>query len=320
MPEGFTFEATFDGIRIDVLSSQVSHGRAVVPHRFPKRDGADLEDMGREPFVCTMEFLFIDNRDALAAAKNRGLTGGGADTGNWQDRFTEFDAIVGEDTPRVLIHPYVGAVNCRISNFSHSADGETQPSIRASATFTEEISLPPVFAAGGGAQTRASSQEVRASQVGADNALEDVGLSSDLPQEATAEAEAWEADPELSAREVQLQMATKNNELSAELDALGVAFDLDMHPIMRSYTELQYNLRRSADAFTATTTRIVIITVTEPTPLRVIAARFYGAEQAERRFGELLDLNPEIRDPSLVPSGTTLQAYSRRVASGRLVA
>ncbi len=320
MPQGFIFEASFDGIRIDVLSTDVQHGRTVVQHRFPKRDGADLEDMGRAPFVCTLEFIFIDNRGSQPEAKLRGLTGGGEDTGNYQSRFEEFNAAVDADEPRVLVHPYEGAVRCRISNFSHRAAGAGQPAINASATFTEEISLPPVFAAGSGAQTRASSQDVRAAQVGADDALAAVGLSSTLPAEATLEAEAWEADPELSTREVQLRMASLNNRLSTDLEDLETSQNLDRHPIMRNYTLLQYNLRRAADAFTATTTRIVIITVTEPTPLRIIAARFYGASEAERRFDELRELNPSVRDPSLVPAGTELQAYSRRVAPRRLVA
>lgn len=320
MPEGFTYEASFAGIRIDVLSSQIQHGRVVVPHVFPKRDGADLEDMGREPFVATMEFVFIDNRGATTQAALRGATTGADDSGNYLDRFNEFNGLVQSGAVRILVHPYEGAVNCRVSNFSHSADGEGQPAIRCSATFTEEISLPPVFAAGAGAQTRASSQDVRAAQVGADDALAEVGLSSDLTGDATAAAEAWEDGTELSARGVQLEMAALNNRLSTELDALEAGSDIDRHPVMKQYTLLQHNLRRAAEAFTTTTTRIVAITVTEPTPLRVIAARFYGADQADRRFDEMIELNPSIRDPSLIPANTELKAFSRRVEPGRLVA
>jgi hypothetical protein len=49
----------------------------------------------------------------------------------------------------------------------------------------------------------------------------------------------------------------------------------------------------------------------------VIAARFYGAAEAERRFDEMRELNPEIRNQSIIPSGTELTAYSRVVEPRR---
>lgn len=307
MPPGFTFEASYDGIRIDVLSSTIRHGRTVVAHQFPKRDGATNEDMGREQFVCSLQFLFIDHRFVAEGE------------GNWLDRFRAFDIAVDDDKPRVLVHPYEGAVRCNVSDFSHDADGAGEPVITASAMFSEEISLPPVFVAGAGAQTRASAQDVRAEAVQAEQSLDEIGFDPSLVQFAAAEADRWEGDPDLSAREVQLQMAVINQNLNRELDELEVATDLSRHPIHKQYTRLQHSLRRAAEAFTTTTTRIVQINVLEPLPLRVIAARFYGAEQAERRFREMRDLNPAIRNPAVIPAGTTLKAYSRGTAPRRFV-
>ena len=307
MPAGFTFEASYDGIRIDVLSSNIRHGRDVVPHKFPKRDGATNEDMGRQQFVCTLQFLFIDHRFVPEGE------------GNYQDRFESFNRIVDDGKPRVLVHPYEGAVRCNIGDFSHDADGSGQPVIMASATFSEEIDLPPVFVAGAGAQTRASAQDVRAESIQAERSLEDVGFDPSTVQFAAAEADRWEGDPDLSAREVQLQMAVINQNLNRELDELEVATDLSRHPIHKQYTRLQHSLRRAAEAFTTTTTRIVQINVLEPLPLRVIAARFYGAEQAERRFREMRELNPAIRNPAIIPAGSVLKAYSRGTAPRRFV-
>lgn len=308
MPPGFTFEASFAGIRIDVLSSTITHGRDVIAHKFPKRDGATNEDMGRQQFNCVLQFLFIDNRFVPEGE------------GNYQERFEAFNKIVDDGTPRVLVHPYEGAVRCNVADFTHDADGNTQPVINASASFMEEIDLPPVFAAGAGSQTRASAQDVRAEAVQAESSLEEVGFDPSTVQFAAEEAARWEGDPELSAREVQLQMAVINQNLNRELDELEVATDLSRHPLHKQYTRLQHSLRRAAEAFTTTTTRIVSINVLEPLPLRVIAARFYGAEQAERRFREMLDLNPAIRNPAIIPAGTTLKAYSRGTAPRRFVA
>lgn len=310
MSAGFTYEASFDGIRIDVLSASIRHGRRVIAHEFPKRDGADLEDMGRAPFVCDLQFLFIDYR-ATETEKT---------VGNYEDRYLKFAAAVSTGEPRVFVHPYEGAVKCRVGDFQTNASGDGALMISASATFTEEISLPPVFAPGAGAQTRASAQDVRSEALAAIEAFEAGDYSTVLVERSITEAEAWEQDPTLSAREVQLRMASLNNELAIELDSLEAARDITKHPIMKAYTRLQYSLRRAAEAFTSTTTRIVTIHVIEPLPLRVIAARFYGAKEGERRFDELRDLNPAIINPGLIPAGTELKAYSRETAPRRLVA
>jgi prophage DNA circulation protein len=305
MPDGFLYEAEFAGFKLDVISSRIEHGRAVVEHLYPKRDGADLEDMGREPFRCTMEFLFIDHRFASASE------------GDYQQRFETFNAIMQSGEARVLVHPYEGSVNCRAVDFSHDGTGDNQSVITASATFVEEITIAPVFAAGAGAQTRVSVQDAAGAQVSTDQALEELGLTSDVTADALAAVESWQADPTLSARRVQLEMASINNRLNAELDAFDAYDDVTRFPLVKEYTLLQYTMRRAAESFTTTTTRIVKLKVTEPLPLKVIAARFYGAAQAERRFGELRELNPELHDPLLIPRNTELRAYAPSTESRR---
>ncbi len=308
MADGFQFEASFDGIAMDVLSTNVAHGRAVIAHKFPKRDGAATEDMGREEFVATVQFIFIDNRFIERGA------------GNYQDRFEKFDAAVDEGKPRIFVHPYAGAVRCNVHNFSHDADGEGQPVIRCTATFVEDITLAPVFVAGAGAQTRASFQEVNADSQLLERSFEEIGFVSVVIDRVLDAVARWESDPTLSAREVQNQMGVLIRELNDELLTLPVANDLSLYDVLKGYTLLTHSVRKAAESFTSTTTRIVTVRVTEPLPLRIIAARFYSADEADRRFEEMRELNPSIRDPSLIPTGTELKAYSRRVEPRRLSA
>lgn len=308
MAEGFVFEASFDGIRMDVLSTSVQHGRAVIPHMFPKRDGAATEDMGREQFIASVQFIFIDNNFIPEGE------------GNFADRFRDFDNSVDEGKARIFVHPYVGAVRCNVSNFTHDADGDGQPVIRCNATFVEDITLEPVFVAGAGAQTRASFQEVNAESQLLTPRFEEIGFVSLVIDRVLDAVGRWESDPTLSAREVQSQMGVLIRDLNDELNTLNVAGDLSLYDILKGYTLLQHAVRRAAESFTATTSRIVTIRVTEPLPLRIIAARFYGADEAERRFEEMRELNPQIRDPSLVAAETELKAYSRTVEPRRLAA
>ncbi len=308
--QGYSFDASWGGIRIDVTSTSTpDHGRRTIPHDLPKRDGTTLEDQGRKAFSAQMDFIFID-RKALPGEEVPIL--------DYRGRWNAFDEKVAEGKIETLIHPYAGAVKCRIENYSHSGSATGQAVITCSATFIEENSLPPVFAADDlGVQTLGGAQDVRAFGTTADAAREDIGLAAS-PAVATsiAAAESWESDPLLTARHVLTEMAIEINKLNAELVAIDAATDIDAYPIMRDYTLLQHSLRKTAEAFSATTTRIVTLTVTEPLPLRVIAAQFYGADEAERRFNELLELNPNLPTPVIVQRGTNLKALSPDVAPG----
>ncbi len=316
MAHGFTFDASYAGIRIDVLSSNIAHGRKTKPHTFPKRDGATVEDMGRGPWVCGLQFIFIDRKAQPGELQSPGTA---------IERFNAFDKLVDEGTIRRLVHPYTKSRLCSISDFTHDADGDGGIEISCSATFTEENSIPPTFAAGGGVQTIAGSHEVESKVLQANASLElpAAGLSLAELEDAQLEldrvtlaVEQWDSDPSLSARQVHLQMATINNALSSRLEDLDTARDINRFPIMKQYTLLQYQVRLAAEAFTTDTTRVVTITTVEPLPLRVIAARFYGANQAERRFAEMLELNPEIRNPGLIGRGIDLKAYSANAEPG----
>jgi len=317
MADGFTFDASFGGIRIDVLSTNIRHGRKKATHTFAKRDGATLEDSGREPFVCDVEFLFVDRK---------AQEGEDAGVGTYLERFQAFDELVAADVTRRFVHPYVGAKLCGISNFTHSASGEGQPAISCSATFTEESSFVPTVDQGGaGVQTLVGAHEVADRALLAAQALQSpiAGLTdAELDRAAGKLAgtrvvvDNWDLDPEMTARQVHLQMASVNNALSAELEALETATDIDRYPIMKQFTLLQYQVRRAAEAFTSETPRIVTITTTEPLPLRVIASRFYGAREASTRFDQMLELNPEIRNPALIGRGVELKAYARNAEPG----
>ena len=316
MAQGFTFDASFAGIRIDVLSANVRHGRKGKLHTFAKRNGGTKEDSGREPWVCDMEFIFVDRKAQPGETEAPGTA---------LERWQEFDSLVDEGVVRRLVHPYVGAVLCSLSDYTHAADGDGGIEISCSATFTEENSLPPTFAAGVGVQTIAGAHEVSSKALQASGALELSGaaLSGDELTDSQAEIDAavsaveeWDADPTVTARQVHLQMASIINALSARLDALNAATNIDRYPIMKQYTLLQYQVRLAAEAFTTDTTRIVTITTKQPLPLRVIAGRFYGAAEADRRFAEMLELNPEIRNPALIARGIELKAYAANAEPG----
>lgn len=302
MNQGFQFEASFDGVRFDVLDTTVSQSPNVAAHVYPKRDGANLEEMGREPWACSMSIVFFDR--APQPGEDTPLR-------DYKDRFIDFENLVAEGGVRTLVHPYVGAVRVQVTSFDHSASGEIE-GIQASVSFMEEISEDPVFAVGAGATATAGSQEVLASVVAANDALDSEGLASDTTDDAYTAAQKWEFDPDLSTRQVHAEMSSINNRLNDELSAFETGYGISSHPIMKQFMLLQYNMRRAANAFTSETNRIVKLNITEPLPLRIIASRFYGALNSTTRVQELIDLNPNLSHPALVPAGSVINAYARR--------
>ncbi len=308
MAAGYRFEASFGGVRIDVTSTSVQHGRKVFPHGFPKRDGAENEDQGRRQLLITLEFIFIDRKPQRGEVDP---------VGDFQERFEIFDALVDDGPVRTLVHPYLGQILCKIADFTSNGDGEGQPVITASATFMEEIQDEPIVTILAGSTTIiGGAQEVKQAAVAADEAAKTIGFKSTIIGEdgdAVSAAESWAQDATLTTREVQTEMAEINGRLNDELATIEAAANVNAIPLIQAYTLLQYRLRKSAEAFSSTTPRIIEITTEEVIPLRMIAAGFYGAEEADRRFLELLELNPGLRSPACVPAALTLKAYSRTV-------
>lgn len=305
MPAGFRFEASFGGVRIDVLSTSTNHPRRVFPHEFPKKAGASTEDQGRGPLIVDLTFVFIDRKPR---------PGEELPIENFQGRFETFKDLLLLDTVRTLVHPYLGQIRCRIGEYSDSGDGEGQPSITARAQFTEENTEPAILdIVDGSIQVTAGAQAVLQASVLADLSLQAQGLSSDLTSEAATLAQSWGFSIGLTTREVQVEMAALNGRLNAELDAFDAGADVDSTPIIQAYTLLQFRLTKAAESFTTTTPRVIEITTETTIPLRAIVAEFYGAAEADRRFLEVLELNPSLRTPACVPPGVALKAYSRTV-------
>ncbi len=305
MAHGFRFEASFGGVRIDVLSTSTNHPRRVFPHEFPKKAGATTEDQGRGPLIVDLNFVFIDRK---------ARPGEELPIEDFMGRFETFKELLLLDSVRTLVHPYLGQIRCRIGEYSDSGDGEGQPSITARAQFTEENTEPAILdIVDGSIQATAGAQAVLQASVSADNALAAQGLSSTLTSEAATLSEAWGFSIGLTSREVQVEMAELNGRLNAELETFEAGSDVDSTPIIQAYTILQFRLSKAAESFTTTTPRVIEITTEATIPLRAIVAEFYGAAEADRRFLEVLELNPSLRTPACVPPGVTLKAYSRTV-------
>lgn len=304
--ESLLFEASFGGIRIDVQSTSDANGRVLATHQSPHRDGAAVEDMGGEARVTRCRVIFFQV----------------SDDDDPHDRFAFFLAAKNRGATLTFVHPISGSYKAKIGQFDWSANADERGVIAVDCSFHEDADEPEIFGLGAGAPNLSGVDEVDAAAASLSAAIDEVNaalgleLETDVGEQSLALAEELAAGgDDLTARDVNLKLVALSNEIQAATDELEVATDIDRYPIMVALSNLHYAVRRAADAVIEKTPRIIEIRVAAPTPLYTIAARTYGADEAEERFEQLIRLN-SIRDPSVIPGGTVLKAESRDTEFG----
>lgn len=313
------YEASWGGLRLDVLETDDQAGRATARHRYVHRDGADVEDLGGEPRVTRVTCVFFE-RPALAGEE--GLT--------HYDRFRRLATLKDEGVARTFVHPLTGSYKAKIGEFSFQARAGERDVITCTIEFVEDTTEPAVFSPGAGTPVAAGAAEVKAAAV-ITGAVFDVYLSAEVAAgrkapdaaplkattaAATTAAATWEGD-DISVRDVNNDLIDLGNQIDALVDKYALAADVTRLPTFVALSNLRYELTKAAEAFTSPGPRLTEIQVLEAAPLLVIAARFYGsAAEAQDRADELAELNV-VKNPARVPAGTRLKARVR--ARGRVL-
>ncbi len=281
-------EASYGGIPLDIVSIDDDESNDIVVHTFPRRAGGRLENQGMGPRRTTVRILFFarDPED------------------DYLGRFASFVALKDERRAHRFVHPITGSYEAQVEAFRYAADAERRDTIAVDCTFIEDAEEPSVYDLGPGAPTTSAVEGVRAASAELDQALEDAGIESSAGADAIATVERWEAD-DATERQVGVEAAALSLRLQAEVDALGLAEDAALFPVLSAFVALHDALRRAAQAFTQTTERILEVSVAVPTPLLVFCGRFYGAADAQARADEIRRLN-YIVNPARIEAGTVL--------------
>ncbi|TVO57521.1 DNA circularization protein [Denitromonas halophila] len=118
-------ECTFRGVALEVLSTSDGAARALALHTYPWVDGADVEDMGREPRSPTLTALFYGD--------------------DYEARLKAAIAVFDQAGAGELVHPVFGAMNVHLRRYGieHEADGVDQA--RVSLEFVEARDQPQPF-------------------------------------------------------------------------------------------------------------------------------------------------------------------------------
>jgi len=294
------YPASYGDVRLDVLSTQDDLSRALARYKYPHREGADVEDMGGEERTtrCRLIFFPRDGQDARAA-------------------FLDFLEVVERGESQTFVHPIFGSYQAKVGQLGAAAEFGIRDTLMVDVEFVEDTADAGVFSPGAGSPVASSVDEVTAIATQVDDGLVDVNeglvedeqISTTVHTEAVTAVTSWEEDDTLTERDVRFAASTLTNKIASETNRLELAQDVDKYPLVQAFTSLHYAVRRAAEAFIQRTPEIIEITIVAPTPLIVIAARTYGADQADGRYQQLLELN-DVRTPNRVPRGTVLKAQS----------
>lgn len=273
--------ASFGGIEIDVVRVSDDFSRAQAIHVYPGRDGASVEDMGREPrrTPCTIVW---NGEDCL-------------------DRFRAFAEQVDGD-PREFVHPLYGAYDARVIEFRAEGRGGDWNFITANVTFIEHSVDVAALAI---VEDRTGIEQVKVAAAQLDADLSAAGLSSPIGQDAIDTVSGWLTGARRASNEIALELSGLANRIDEAASQLELATDLERYPVVVSLHLLLSNARRAADAVIATAPRLREHTVEVTAPLLRIAQDLYGAAKAVEKFERLLDLNT-IPNPARVEAGTVI--------------
>ncbi len=287
------FEAAYNGQRLDVQLTEDDMSRVLAEHEYGGIDGADYDDMGGRPRTTRVRVVFFERRgeplDHLA-------------------RLERFLADVQRGQAAEFVHPVSGSYDALVSDLRMSAAAEDRGLVVVECTF-HQVGIGRLFEEGFVTNVMQASVAVGVQAAAAAELLDELALESTAPADAAAAVAGWEADPELSVREVNQQLAGLSARLAADVEAFDMARDLSHYELWRTYQRLHYQVRKAAESFRQTRSALKVVTVTVGQPLRVLAARLYGARLANEKEAELRRLN-DIRDPSYIEVGTEIRYHS----------
>lgn len=285
------FIVSYAGIELDVLDVRDDVGRELSEFSYLNRDGANVDDQGGQARRTFWTIVFAPFREPDHLA-----------------RFAAFMTVVQDGDPHTLVHPLTGSLEVRPGQVTFEAVATDRDYIVVNAEFVEYLPDPAVFEINDASPVPAGVAAVRNQVTVVDLELEEVNLTTTVTTDATELVDGWESTPDLSAREIDLQMNAVANKIADEIDRLELATDVSRQPVLSGLLQLRRVLRAAADAFIAQAPRLIKHLVRVSAPLLSIVLDIYGdGQSAELRAEQIIELN-DIRDPAYILADTVLIA------------
>lgn len=283
------YRSSFGSVRLFISVLSTSRPRTLVVHESARGDKHVVQDRGAG-IVTVQTTLLFDYMDG--------------DTLTPKDRVEEFRALC-DGTARVFTHPTSGSFSALPGQFTEGLDAHGN--ITAEVEFTADgpvtDALPPgaasIPASGEGlVDAAADAFSAELDEIGEDD-LDIIGLGDD----SKTTADAWVANPNVSQREVAAQGGALNERAKKGMSKY---VTLDNWQMFKSTVILADSIKTAADQATLDSLFTVSMVTASSEPLRALVAKVYGADQVDRRYQQIMDIN-DIATPGLLDVGTKLQ-------------
>jgi hypothetical protein len=296
----YRFQASYAGIPLEVLSWQMSRGRAVIEHRPARGNGAQLSDRGRQP-----------RKDSWTVT----LTGSDADITAQRDVLLELD---GSGDARIVQHPLDGRWAARLMSFTESAgaDGPSyQLELIEDVEFADRVirnddvddtTLTDVTVAAG--RFDAARDDLVA-------AAPDVAASLPDSSRAVALASSWRVDATPTLAPTQADAIESDaEELRGTLGAGQKVIDRQRVPEAYAAGQRLLELRGAVERYSRKLQRVsprsFAVDVLADGPLISLLARLYGGREASLIEADIIRTNAII-NPNRLKAGTVLRLPAR---------
>lgn len=290
--------ASFKGVKLHKYLSVIvdTRGPRVVVHEFPFRDGAAIETLGRRPHRTEWTVTFT-----------------GPD---WLDQFMELAQAIDADPSGLLVHPIYGQMQVVCEGFNRATVNvvEATDTIVVPLTFIEDAldkNLDTETTVASATQdlytyvddfnSSTSSYDASTQQTCATFS----GGASAFATAALASVQTQVADPSLA---VQLDAIAQNLGL---VQAALLASPLAAQSVAQVYDALAAAELVAAQCYVISdqialeTTSYIRLVVQGRTSITVLAQRIFGAN-AISYIDLMLQLNPQITDPTNIPAGAVM--------------
>lgn len=285
MADSQFYRSSFGGVDVWISQIQTDKSRRQVVHDLSDGDGAVIEDKGRKAVVSRVSLLF----DWMIGDATAPL-----------DRLRAFAELV-DDKPRMFSHPIEGTFLARVSDFTHTFDSTSVLTGECTITQIEEpVAVTP---AGPGGIPDTGVGAVGSTAAALTVELDELGISSTLPTDALAAVDGWAAADGINPRDVLTQTGSLTSRLGELADSL--QSDLDTWQAFKAVIALADAVRGAAESATADTAQTMTVRIGAPIALRTLVAMTYGADEADVRYTQVMQLN-DVENPASLATGTEL--------------
>lgn len=287
---------SFRGVTFPTLSITDTFARRVAQHKFPYKDGAQLEDIGAEARPISAEIVFhgtdyLADLLAFLAVANVGATG-------------------------ALIHPVLGAVQAKVVRTEVRHEEARRDSATVTAEFLEDgvnTSTPTLVSID--AASDALTAQTAATRTLADDLSGTAATALPATTAALDDADTFAESLDENPAELQTRLDQLGDRVNAgiaeidelETDAAGDALDdvgrSELRDAMRAVFDDADQLKQRTERLHP---KVIPQNLPVHVPLVTLALQLYNDPT---RADDLLRLN-KIRDPFLVPPGTVLKVFA----------